>query len=82
MDREGEVASSSSSDLPNLPALSSTSAPSANHSAQLVFKYDVDEASLRAMERGKLHEWTHGLSVRGAKGDLMGRVTAHFKQVY
>ena len=47
---------------------------------------------LRAMERGKLHEWNnveiraickkHGLSVRGAKGDLMGRVTAHFRQMY
>ena len=92
LDRGGEVASSSSSDLPNLPALSSTSAPSANPSAQFVFKYDVDEAVLRAMERGKLHEWTnvefcaicknHGLSVRGAKGDLMGQVTAHFPQMY
>ena len=80
LDRAGEVASSSSSDLPNLLALSSTSAPSANPSA-VGFKYDVDEAVLRAMERGKLHEWTnvefraickkHGLSMRGAKGDLM-----------
>ena len=44
------------------------------------------------MEQGKLHEWTnvefrsicrkHGMSVRGAKGDLMGQVTAHFQQVY
>ena len=33
LDRAGEVASSSSSDLPNLPAVSSTSAPSANPSA-------------------------------------------------
>ena len=92
LDREGEFASSSSSDLPNLPALSSTSAPSANPSAQLVFKYGVDEAVLRAMERGKLDEWTnvefraickeHGLSVRGAKDDLMGQVTAHFQQLY
>ena len=90
--RADEVASGSSSDLPNRPALSSTSAPSANPSAQLVFKYDVDEAVLRAMERGRLHEWTNVeyraickkrvLSVRGAKGDLMGRVTAHFEQVY
>ena len=64
LDRVGEVASSCSSDLPNLPALSSTSAPSANPSAQLVFKYDVDEAVLRAMERGKLHEWTHALFAR------------------
>ena len=32
LDREGEVASSSSSDLPNLPALFSSSAPSATHS--------------------------------------------------
>ena len=38
-DRVGEVASSSSSNLPNVPTLSSTSA---NPSAQLVFKYDVD----------------------------------------
>ena len=92
LDRAGEVASSSSSNLPNRPALSSTSAPSANPSAQLVFKYDVDEAVLRAMERGRLHVWTnvefraickkHGLSVRGAKGDLMGWVTAHFQHVY
>ena len=59
LDRAGEVASSSSSDLPNPPALSSTSAPSANPSAQLVFKYDVDEAVLRAMKWGKLHEWTN-----------------------
>ena len=90
--KKKEVASSSSSDLPNLPALSSTSAPSANPSTQLVFKYGVDEAVLKTMERGKLYEWTnvefraickkHGLSVRGAKGDLMGRVTAHFQQVY
>ena len=89
LDRAGEVASSCSSDLPNLPALSSTSAPSTNLSAQLVFKYDVDEVVLRAMERGKLCEWTnvefraickkHSLSVRGAKGDLMGRVTVHFQ---
>ena len=44
------------------------------------------------MERGKMHEWTnvefraicktHGLIVRGAKGDLMGPVTAHFQQRY
>ena len=44
------------------------------------------------MERGRLHDWTnvefraickkHGLRVRGAKGDLMGRVTAHVQQVY
>ena len=92
LDRAGKVASSGSSDLPNRPALSSTSAPSANPATQLVFKYDVDEPVLRAMERGRLHEWTnvefrtickkHGLSVRGAKVYLMGRVTAHFQQVY
>ena len=78
LDRASKVANSSSSDLLNLPALSSTSAPSANPSAWLVFKYHVDEAVMRDMERGKLHEWTnvefhaickkHGLSVRGAKG--------------
>ena len=91
LDRVGEVASSFSCDLLNRRALSCTSAPSANPAVQLVFKYDVDEAVLRA-ERGRLHEWTnvefpaickkHGLSVRRAKGGVMGRVTAHDQQVY
>ena len=80
------------SDLRNPLVLSSTSAPSANPSAKLVFTYDADEAVLRAMERGELHEWTnvefraickkHGLSVRGAKGGLMGRVTPHFQPLH
>ena len=78
----GEVASSSSSDLRNPSAIPSTSS---NRAAQLVFAYDVDEAVLKAMERGRLHEWTkvefkaisrkHGLSVSGGKGELMERVT-------
>ena len=85
----GEVASSSSSDLHNSAALSSTSA---NLAAQLVFKYHVDEAVWKAMERGRMHEWTnsefrsicrkHGLSPKGAKGDLMERVRVHFQRVY
>ena len=41
LNQAGEVASSSSSDLHNPPALSSTSA---NPAAQLVFTYHVDEA--------------------------------------
>ena len=87
LDRAGEVASSSTFDTPNLIALPSTSAPSGIPPSQVVFKYDVDEAVLLwAMERGKLHERTnvefhaicmkHGLSVRGAKGDL---IMAHFQ---
>ena len=51
-----------------------------------------DQAVLRAMKMSMLHEWTnvefhtickkHGLNVRGAKGDLMGRVAMHFQQVW
>ena len=77
----GEVASSSSSDLRNPLAVPSTSSDPAS---QMVFAYDVDEAVLKAMERGKLHDWTkvefkaicrkHGLSVSGGKGELMERV--------
>ena len=58
----------------------------------LNFKYHVDEAMLKAMETGRMHEWTnseflricrkHGLSVKGAKGDLMERVRVHFQRVY
>ena len=44
--------------------MSSTSAPSTNPAAQLVFKYDVDEAVLRAMERGRFHELTNVESTR------------------
>ena len=74
----GGVASSSSSDLPNPLAVVSTSSHPAS---QLVFMYDVDEAVVKAMQRGNMHEWTHiefkaicrrhGLSVKGAKGELM-----------
>ena len=69
-EQAGAVASSSSSDLRNPSAVPSTSS---NPAAQLVFRYDVDQAVLNAMERGRLHEWTkvefnaicrkHGLSV-------------------
>ena len=44
------------------------------------------------MGMGRMHEWTniefrsicrkHGLSVKGAKGDLMERVRVHFQRVY
>ena len=71
----GEVASTSSSDLCNPSSVPSTSS---NPAAQLVFAYDVDEAVLQPMERGRLHEWTkvefkaisrkHGLSVSGGHG--------------
>ena len=84
-EQPGEVASSSSSDLPNHRAVVSTSCDPALH---LVFIYDVDEAVVKAMERGSMHEWTHiefkaickrhGLSVKGAKGELMRRVESHF----
>ena len=94
LDRAGEAASinSSSSYLPNSLAVSSTSTPSANHAAQLVFKYDANEAVLRATEKGRFHEWTsiefraickkHCLCVTRANCDLMGPVAAHFQQVY
>ena len=84
LDQLGGVASSSSSDLRNPPAV-----PSA--SSQLVSAYDVDEAVLQAMERGKIHDWIdvefkaicrkHGLSVRGAKSELMERVKVHFQRL-
>ena len=89
LEQLGEVASSSSSDLHNPSAVPSTSS---NPAAQLVFAYDVDEAVSKAMERGKLHEWTkvefkaisrkHGLSVSGGKGELMERVRVHFQRLY
>ena len=54
--------------------------------------YDVDEAMVKAMQRGSMHEWTHiefkaicrrhDLSVKGTKGELMQRVQSHFQQVY
>ena len=81
LEQPGEVASSSSSELRNPAAIPSTSS---NRAAQLVFAHDVDEAVLKAMERGELHDWTkvefkaicrkHGLSVNGGKGELMERV--------
>ena len=77
LEQAGEVASSSSSDLRNPSAVPSTSS---NPPAQLVFAYDVDEAVLKAMESGRLHEWTkvefkaisrkHGLSVSGGRVSL------------
>ena len=89
LEQPGEVASSSSSDLRNPSAVLSTSF---NPAAQLVFAYDVDEAVLKAMERGKLHEWTkvefkaisrnRGLSGSGGKGELMERVRVHFQRLY
>ena len=89
LEQPGEVASSSSFDLRNRSAVPSTSS---NPAAQLVFAYDVDEAVLKAMERGKLHEWTqvefkaicrnHGLSVSRGKGELMQRVRVHLQRLY
>ena len=89
LEQAGEVASSSSSDLRNPSVVPLTSS---NPAAQLVFAYDVDEAVLKAMERGRLHEWTkvefkatsrkHGLSVSGGKGELMERVRVHFQRLY
>ena len=70
LDRPAEVASSSSSDLPSPPAIVSMSS---NRASQLMFMYEVDEAVVKAMDRGSMHEWTriefkaicrrHGLSV-------------------
>ena len=89
MEQAGAVASSSSSDLRNPSAVPSTSS---NPAAQLVFRYDVDQAVLNAIERGRLHEWRkvefnaicrkHGLSVGGGKGELMERVRVHFQRLY
>ena len=85
LEQPGEVASSLSSDLRNPSAVPSTSS---NPAAQLVFAYDVDEAVLKAIERGKLHQRTelefkavsrkHGFSVSGGRGELMERVRVHF----
>ena len=89
LEQLGEVASSSSSNLRNPSAVPSTSFYPA---AQLVFAYDVDEAVLKAMERGKLHDWTkvefkaicrkQGLSVSRGEGELMERVKVHFQRLY
>ena len=89
LEQAGEVASSSSSDLRNPSAVPSTSS---NPAAQLVFAYDVDEAVLKATERGRLHEWLkveftaisrkHGLSVSGGKGELIECVRVHFQGLY
>ena len=74
LEHPGEFGSSASSDLRNPLAVPSTSS---NCAAPLMFAYDADEAVLKAMERGKLHEWTkvevkaisrkHGLSQRGER---------------
>ena len=79
LEQPGEVVSSSSSDLRNPPAVPSTSSSPA---AQFVFAYDGDEAVLKAMERGNMHDWTkvefkaicrkHGLVVNGGKGEFTG----------
>ena len=89
LEQPGEVANSSSSDLRNPSPVHSTSS---NPAAQLVFLYDVDEAVLKAMERGKVHDWTtvefkaisrkHGLSVSAGEGEVMGRVKVHFQRLY
>ena len=83
-----------SANLEDWVEASSSAVPStsSNPGTQLVFRYDVDEAVLSAMERGRLHEWTkvefqaicrkHGLSVRGGKGELMERVRVHFHRLY
>ena len=77
LEQAGAVASSSSSNFRHPSAVPSTSS---NRGAQLAFRYDVDEAVLKAMERGRLHEWTkvefkaisrkHGLSVSGGRVSL------------
>ena len=85
-EQPGEVASSSSFDLRNPPGVPSTSSKPA---VQFVF-ITVNEAVLKAMERGKLPDWTkveficrkHGLSVNGGKGELMECVNVHFQRLY
>ena len=84
LEQPGEVACSSSSDLRNPPAVPSTSS---NPVAQFVFAYDVDEAVLKAMERGNMHDSTkvefkaicrkHCLSVNGGKAELMEHVRVY-----
>ena len=89
-DRAGEVASGSSSyvwtQMPPYPPV--TQAESSNFALQLVFRCDVDEEVLQAIERG----WTvvgfraicrkHDLSVRGGKSEPMERVKVHFQGLY
>ena len=96
LDRADEGASSSSSDLRThmapSPVTEAGSSNSSNRAPHLVFRYDVDEAVLRAMERGRLHEWIvvdfkaicrmHDLSLRGRKSELMERVKVHLKGLY
>ena len=89
VDQPGEVASNSSSYLRNPRAVVSTSS---NLASQLVFMYDVDEAVVKALERCRMHEWTHvefkaicrrhSWSVKGPKGELLQRVKAHFHPLY
>ena len=64
---------------------------SSNPAAQLVFAYDVDEAVLKATERGRLHEWTkvefkaisrkHGFSVSGGEGELSCMSTCVYSSI-
>ena len=49
---------SSSCDLMTQPNSQAASSTSCRLVSQSVFKYDVDEAMLRAVESGRLHEWT------------------------
>ena len=89
LEQEGAVASSSSFDLRKPSVVRSTSS---NPATQLTLRYDVDEAVLKAMERGRLHQWNkvefkaisrkHGLRVSGGKGELMERVRVHFQRLY
>ena len=68
------------------------SSNSSNPAPQLVLKYDVDEGVWRAIERGRLHEWTavefraiyrtHDVSMRGGKSEMMEHVKVHFQGLY
>ena len=40
------------------PVTQAESSNSSNRAPQVLFRYNVDEAVLRATERGRLHEWT------------------------
>ena len=87
--KPSEVGSSSSSDRRNSSHVPSTST---NPALQLVFAYDVHEAVLKALERGKWHEWTkvefkaisrkHGLRFSGGKGEILECVRVHFQRLY
>ena len=59
---------------------------------ELVFKYDVDEAVLKAIESARLHEWAvvefkaicrkDDWPVRGTKDELMQCVKVPFQGLY